>query len=132
MRQKIKMGSRLTIKPTSNSPFIEFDPEIGSLTIIGQSHPEDPQEFYQDLVDVIEEYCNNPKLQTKVIVNLEYMNTGTSRVMYNVFRKLETIVDEKREVEVQWRYDDDDEDMQDAGVIFSELTKLKFKMIGVN
>lgn len=126
------MGSRLTIKPTSNSPFIEFDPEIGSLTIIGQSHPEDPQEFYQDLVDVIEEYCNNPKLQTKVIVNLEYMNTGTSRVMYNVFRKLETIVDEKREVEVQWRYDDDDEDMQDAGVIFSELTKLKFKMIGVN
>lgn len=126
------MASRFTIKPTSNSPFIEFDPEIGSLTIIGQSHPEDPQEFYQDLVDIVEEYCQNPKLHTKVIVDLEYMNTGTSRVIYNVFRKLETIVDGNREVEVHWRYEDDDEDMLDAGQIFSELTKLKFKMIGVN
>lgn len=126
------MASRFTIKPTSNSPFIEFDPEIGSLTIVGQSHPEDPQEFYQDLVDILEEYCKNPKQQTKVIVDLEYMNTGTSRVIYNVFRKLETIVNDKREVEVHWRYEDDDEDMQDAGQIFSELTKLKFKLIGVN
>jgi hypothetical protein len=126
------MASRFTIKPTSNSPFIEFDPEIGSLTIVGQSHPEDPQEFYQDLVDILEEYCRNPKQQTKVIVDLEYMNTGTSRVIYNVFRKLETIVNEKREVEVHWRYEDDDDDMLDAGQIFSELTKLKFKMIGVN
>lgn len=126
------MSSRLTIKPTSNTPFVEFDPEIGSLTIVGQSHPEDPQEFYQDLVDVIIEYCENPKVQTKVIVNLEYMNTGTSRVIYNIFRKFESIVDEKREVEVHWRYDDDDDDMLDAGQIFSELTKLKFKMIGIN
>lgn len=126
------MASRFTIKPTSNSPFIEFDPEIGSLTIVGQSHPEDPQEFYQDLVDILEEYCRNPKQQTKVIVDLEYMNTGTSRVIYNVFRKLETIVNDKREVEVHWRYEDDDDDMLDAGQIFSELTKLKFKMIGVN
>lgn len=126
------MASRFTIKPTSNSPFIEFDPEIGSLTIVGQSHPEDPQEFYQDLVDILEEYCRNPKQYTKVIVDLEYMNTGTSRVIYNVFRKLETIVNEKSVVEVHWRYEDDDEDMLDAGQIFSELTKLKFKMIGVN
>lgn len=126
------MASRFTIKPTSNSPFIEFDPEIGSLTIVGQSHPEDPQDFYQDLVDIVEEYCRNPKQHTKVIVDLEYMNTGTSRVIYNVFRKLEAIVTDKREVEVHWRYEDDDEDMLDAGQIFSELTKLKFKMIGVN
>ncbi len=123
---------RLTIKPTTNTPFIEFDPQIGSLTIIGQSHPEDPQEFYQDLVDVVTEYCENPKAHTKVIVNLEYMNTGTSRVIYNVFRKLEAIIDGKREVEVHWRYEEDDDDMLDAGKIFSELTKLKFKMIGVN
>jgi hypothetical protein len=123
---------RLTIKPTTNTPFIEFDPQIGSLTIMGQSHPEDPQEFYQDLVEVLTEYCLNPKAHTKVIVDLEYMNTGTSRVIYNVFRKLETIVDEKREVEVHWRYEEDDDDMLDAGKIFSEITKLKFKMIGVN
>ncbi len=126
------MSLRLTIKPTSNTPFIEFDPQIGSLTIIGQSHPEDPQEFYRDLVDVVSEYCQNPKINTKVIVDLEYMNTGTSRVIYNVFKKLESIVDDKREVEVHWRYEEDDDDMLDAGKIFSELTKLKFKMIGVN
>ena len=126
------MSSRFTINPTPNSPLIEFDPEIGELIILGQSHPEDPQEFYKDLVDIVEEYCQNPKLHTKVIVHLEYMNTGTSRVIYNVFRKLETIVDDKREVEVHWRYEYDDEDMQDAGQIFSELTKLKFKLIGTN
>jgi len=124
------MSSRLTIKPTSNTPFIEFDPEIGSLTIVGQSHPEDPQDFYQDLVDVVDEYCQKPKLHTKVIVNLEYMNTGTSRVIYNVFKQLESIVDDTREVEVHWRYEEDDDDMLDAGQIFSALTKLRFKMIG--
>lgn len=126
------MPSRLTIKPTSSTPFIEFDPQIGSLTIIGQSHPEDPQEFYQSLVELIEEYCQDPKPYTKVIVNLEYMNTGTSRVIYNVFRTLENIVSDTREVEVHWRYEDDDDDMLDAGQIFSELTKLKFKLIGLN
>ncbi len=126
------MASRFSIKPTSNSPFIEFDPEIGSLTIVGQSHPEDPQEFYQDLVDIINEYCRNPKQFTKVIVDLEYMNTGTSRVIYNMFRKFEAIVNDNIQVEVHWRYDNDDEDMLDAGQIFSELTKLKFILIGIN
>lgn len=126
------MSSRFTIRPTSNTPFIEFDKDIGSLTIVGQSHPEDPQEFYQDLIEIIEDYCKEPKMQTKVIVDLEYMNTGTSRVIYNVFKKLESIADDKHQVEVHWRYEEDDDDMLDAGQIFSELTKLKFKMIGMN
>lgn len=39
-----------------------------------------------------------------------------------MFRKLEAIVNEE-EVEVHWRYEDDDEDMLDAGQIFSELTQ---------
>jgi len=124
--------SRLIIKPSFNTPFIEFDPQIGSLTIIGQSHPEDPEEFYRDLFHAIQDYCLNPKIKTRVIINLEYFNTGTSQVIFNIFRKLESIVDEKREVTVEWQYENDDDDMLDAGILLSEISKLKFSMVAMH
>jgi len=126
------MTARLIIKPSFNTPFIEFDPQIGSLTIIGQSHPEDPEEFYRDLFDAIKDYCLNPKIKTRVIINLEYFNTGTSQVIFNIFRKLESIVDDKREVTVEWQYENDDDDMLDAGILLSEISKLKFSMVAMH
>lgn len=122
------MSLLLRIQPTSKTPFIEFNPQSGMLLVKGHSYPEDPQEFYQDLIDAIDVYCLHPLIKTTLVFNIEYLNTGTSRVLYSLFKKFEASVNDNKEVEVIWQYEEGDDDILDAGIVFSELSKLKFTM----
>ena len=50
----------LFLKKTFNSPEIEFLAESGELSLEGRSIPEDPGEFFERLIDWINEYFLNP------------------------------------------------------------------------
>jgi len=97
----------------------------------GRSIPENSVEFYKPLVDWLEEYKDNPIEKTVVEVKLEYFNTSSSKCILDVFKKLEVIHKAKNSVEIKWFYEEDDEDMLEAGEDYESIIRVPFQMIEI-
>jgi hypothetical protein len=121
----------LLIEGTPKTPNVNFDLVKGILEIKGRSIPENSIEFYKPLVDWLEEYGQNPKSKTQVNVHLEYFNTSSSKCILDVFKKLEAIHKNKYEVQISWYYEEDDEDMLEAGEDYESIIRVPFKMIEI-
>jgi hypothetical protein len=115
----------LHIEGTAKTPVINFSD--GSLEISGKSIPENSIEFYQPLYNWLDQYGQQPVKSTSLKVRLEYFNTSSSKCLLDVFRKLETIQKSgKSDVTVIWMYEEEDEDMMEAGEDYREIVGLPF------
>ena len=121
----------LLIEGTAKTPIIRFDGDLGLIEIKGRSIPENSIEFYKPLVDWLDRYSQNPKQTTKVNIQLEYFNTSSSKCILDVFKKLEVIHKANREVVINWYYEEDDEDMLEAGEDYESIIRIPFKMIEI-
>ena len=121
----------LTIEGTAKTPNVKFEADNGLIEIKGRSIPENSIEFYKPLVDWLEEYGKTPAALTKVNIQLEYFNTSSSKCILDVFKKLEAIYKTKNEVIINWYYEEDDEDMLEAGEDYESIIRVPFKMIEI-
>ena len=121
----------LVIEGTPKTPTIKFQPEDGKLLIQGRSIPENSIEFYKPLIDALESYAGSPKEKTNVEIVLEYFNTSSSKCILDVFKKLEKINNEKDGVVINWHYEEDDEDMLEAGEDYQAIINIPFKMVEI-
>jgi hypothetical protein len=121
----------LTIEGTAKTPNVKFDAGQGLIEIKGRSIPENSIEFYKPLVDWLEDYSKGPTTLTKVNIQLEYFNTSSSKCILDVFKKLEAIYKAKNEVIINWYYEEDDEDMLEAGEDYESIIRVPFKMIEI-
>lgn len=120
----------LIIDLTSKTPFINFDSDQGVLKIYGRSLPENALVFYKPLFEEIDLYKVAPQPKTKVILALEYFNTSTSRIILDIMKGLAWIEKSSHtELEIEWQYETDDWDMEDAGNEYKQiLSDLNFKI----
>ncbi len=122
---------KITIEGTSKTPTIIFDSETGLLELKGRSIPENSIEFYKPVVESLDKYASDPKDKTSVNIHLEYFNTSSSKCILDLFKKLEAIHKTGKEVVINWYYEEDDEDMLEAGEDYQAIIKVPFKMIEV-
>jgi hypothetical protein len=121
----------IIIEGTPKTPAVRFDSQQGIFEIKGRSIPENSVEFYKPIIDWLEAYKDEPLQKTVVDVKLEYFNTSSSKCILDVFKKLETIHKAKNSVEVNWYYEEDDEDMLEAGEDYESIIRMPFKMIEI-
>lgn len=121
----------ISIEGSPKTPTVKFDASEGIIEIKGRSIPENSIEFYKPLVDWLEEYKKDPLPLTRVNIQLEYFNTSSSKCILDVFKKLEAIHKAKHDVEVNWYYEEDDEDMLEAGEDYESIIRIPFKMIEI-
>ncbi len=121
----------IDIEGTSKTPTVNLNAENGVVEIKGRSIPENSVEFYKPLVDWLEEYKKSPVEKTTVNIQLEYFNTSSSKCILDVFKKLEDINKGDAEVVINWHYEEDDEDMLEAGEDYESIIRVPFKMIEV-
>lgn len=123
---------KITIEGTSKTPTIIFDSEAGVLELKGRSIPENSIEFYKPVVESLDKYSHEPKEKTSVNIQLEYFNTSSSKCILDLFKKLESIHKTGKDVVINWFYEEDDEDMLEAGEDYQAIIKVPFKMIEVS
>ncbi len=121
----------LFIEGTSKTPNVKFDANDGLMEIKGRSIPENSIEFYKPMVDWLDKYAKTPKSLTKVNIQLEYFNTSSSKCILDVFKKLEAIHKANNQVQINWYYEEDDEDMLEAGEDYESIIRVPFKMIEI-
>ena len=108
------------------TPQILLEPS-GNFEIRGKSIPENSVEFYKPVFDWLDKYSEKPNSNTKVLVELEYFNTSSSKCILDIFRKLETLHKSgKSSVAISWMYDEDDEDMMETGEDYQTIVKVPF------
>ncbi len=122
----------LIIAGTNKTPEVKMLGAQGVIEISGKSIPENSIEFYQPLYNWMETYFQSPPAKTEARIILEYFNTSSSKCLLDVLRKLESLKQSgKSDVLVLWHYEEDDEDMMEAGQDYDALVDLPFQLVQI-
>ncbi len=122
---------KYSIEATASTPSINFDLESGVLEIKGRSIPENSVEFYLPLFSALDKFVCSPNCTISVTIHLEYYNSSSSACIFNVLKKLEGIHKGGCPVNVNWLYEEEDEDTLTAGKNYQTIVSLPFTMIEV-
>ena len=122
----------LVIAKTDDTPEIDFNPGTKELKISGRSLPEDVTTFYAPVLEWLDELEETAIGELKFIVNLEYFNTASSKLILDILMKLEDIHSGgSNSIEIIWNFDKRDTDMEEAAEEYSELVEVPFQIIGI-
>ncbi|AHB41351.1 TPA: DUF1987 domain-containing protein [Patescibacteria group bacterium] len=113
---------KIRIEEGERTPLIDFNFQTGVFVIKGRSLPEDPKKFYDPILEDLKNYLENPAKNTVFEMKLDYFNTASAKELLEIFDLLP-----KENSQINWYYYEDDNDMLDAGVDYSEMTKNKIK-----
>jgi hypothetical protein len=119
----------LIIKKTPNTPSVNLNSETGLVKIEGRSIPENPGDFFDPLIEWLEEYFENPVKQTNFELNLEYVNSGSSKYLLGIFRILKKKHEEGKNCQINWYYEEDDEAIFSLGEHYKNTIRIPFKLI---
>lgn len=111
------------------TPEVYFDHEKGLIKLTGRSMPDDARGFYAPLKKWIKQYVENPQETSEILINLEYFNSASATMIYELLRELGKLVKGGYEVKAKWYYLDGDYDMEESGKVFAEITKVPFQLV---
>lgn len=116
----------LVIESTNKTPKVIFNFSDGEFSLIGWSTPEDSRKFYEPLLQVLNQYAENPSEKTIFNIDLEYYNTSSSKWLLEVFYFLDRL-NNNNSVIVNWFYED--EDILETGHDYNSLVNVPFNFI---
>ena len=127
----------LAIPATKNTPNIIYDKKRGILSIKGVCHPENVKDAFMpvfqwiDDIDVLER--NFPDGIFRVHFFFRYLNSASLKHVAIFLQKLNILASNGISIEVEWQYEEDDEDMKETcQELFSFLDlKLKYSLITI-
>ena len=120
--------SALIVDATSETPRVHLDPDNNLFEISNKSLPEDADEFYQPVINWLENYKLKPNTKTNFSFKLDYFNTASARYIARMIKILDNMA-KKNEVKIFWYYREIDEDMLSMGEEYFEMTDLEFELV---
>ena len=122
----------LDIPKTKDKPHVLFTASSGSLLIEGESYPENAQDFYRPIVEMLEAYCAGDHARLLVEFKLQYFNSSSSKCLLNILDLLEEFAAKGGEVTVNWFYEEQDEDLKESGEDFADGLAIPFNIVGIS
>jgi hypothetical protein len=119
---------QLYIEGTRKTPAVTLDPN-GLIKIQGRSIPEDASIFYERIVEWINAYIALGKETTRIDLNFEYLNSGTSKYVLQILKTLKELPQDGHKLVVNWFYENGDDDILERGEYYSSILDLKINLI---
>ncbi len=108
------MEKHIIQEELKNCPGIVYYPDSNKLELIGRSIPENPELIFRRLDDWITlHFEKNNGLD--VHIQLEYINSGSSKYLYEILKRLTGYGRSGKHVNLKWFYEEDDEAMLELG-----------------
>lgn len=122
---------KLHIEPTKSTPEINFDPINHVLSIQGQSYPENAFQFYQPILQWLDDYLKELRFDIEVRMDftMPYINTSSSKCIFMVLDKLAEAHSLGAKVVVNWYYDEDNESELECAQEFQEDIDVEFHLV---
>jgi len=113
------------IEQTDQSPEVKFNLD-GKFELNGISTPDHINRFYTPVFDWLKNYKDSsPKaIDFKMLIN--YLNTSSTRILVELLVLVNSFKDNNVDVNLTWKYEDDDEDMLELGEELELAADIKF------
>jgi hypothetical protein len=119
----------LVIEGSEETPEVILDKRTNTFVFKGKSLPENPISFYSPVLQWLDTYSSDPNPETQVNFMMIYFNTSSSKIILDIMKKLEIIKKSGHNVVINWIFKEDDEEMLEAGEIYSERINIPFNII---
>ncbi|MFL2571722.1 MAG: DUF1987 domain-containing protein [Parvicellaceae bacterium] len=126
-------NQELAISGSKNTPEVIWDIKRKRFVFKGVSYPENAQKFYDPIFKLAKNYIQSSEKenQLNMLVDFDYFNTSTARMLYKIFGLFnEAVLENGFTINVDWVYESDDYDMIDSGKDFGMMFKgLDFNLV---
>jgi hypothetical protein len=119
---------RLEFQPTPKTPYVLLDPS-GRIQFKGRSIPEDVAAFYEKILYWIEKYSSEPMEDTEVDVEMEYLNSGSSKYLLKILKAIKEIEKNGSKLKINWIYEEGDDDIMERGEYYASILDVKINFI---
>lgn len=119
----------LIIDSTQKTPDVKFNAESGEFSIVGMSCAEYALDFYKPVFNWIDIYLKSPKPKTILNIQFKYFNTSSAKCILQLLERFIALKQTELEIEINWYYDKNDEQMLEDGENYSEIIGIPFQMI---
>jgi hypothetical protein len=119
----------LHIQGTERTPQVQLKTDPLSLTIQGESFPEDVAVFYGPVINAVNALSLEPKGALNVSMAMVYINSSSIKALYRIFEGVDAYRKAGNEVRVHWTVPEDDDIMEELGEDFKDrFPDLEFKV----
>lgn len=119
----------IRIEKTNNTPSIYIDEANMLCRIEGSSYPEDAYEVYQHVIDWLGRVGDNIDSELVVEFDYDFLNSISHKKVWQILHELKQFYKLGKQVKVVWYYDENDEDIMEAGEDLAELMNIPFELI---
>lgn len=120
----------LIIRKKSETPEVILDKKRGVFSFEGRSLPENPFTFYTPVLEWVDSYVANPNKRTELNFSMSYFNTSSSKILLDIMKRFECIIEKNNELIINWICSPEDEDMIESGEIYEErMEDIPFNII---
>ncbi|MDR3065916.1 MULTISPECIES: DUF1987 domain-containing protein [Comamonas] len=111
----------LYIAPTPSSPEVDFMFDAHTLSMRGESYPENAAAFYSDIISRLKGYLS-VQTGTKIEVNiaLAYFNSSSTKMLFNLIEALNNCAEAGNHVVLNWYHDEEDDTILEFGLELRE------------
>ena len=124
---QLKIMKLINLKGTNDTPSVVLDPKSHEVNFTGRSLPEDAAAFYNPILEWLDNYAVDNSEDTVAVFKLDYFSTSSSKMLLSILYKLESMSFAGTKVKVRWYYPEEDDDIEEAGAVYSELVELPFE-----
>lgn len=111
----------LYIAPTPSSPEVDFKFDAQTLSLRGESYPENAAAFYGDIIARLSEFLSTQREATlNVNVALAYFNSSSTKMLFNLIEALSNAAEAGNRVVLHWYHDEEDDTILEFGQELSE------------
>ena len=112
----------LYIEGTSTTPEFHFKSN-GELEVNGKSIPANASKMFEPVLEWLQKFSAE---KVELSCKLEYFNTSTSKVLYDMLKDLESKFGPEK-LCIKWYYEEGDEDVLETGHYYESLIKVPFE-----
>tara|TARA_Y100001001_G_scaffold156493_1_gene173441 strand:- start:1071 stop:1463 length:393 start_codon:yes stop_codon:yes gene_type:complete len=125
------MINDIAIDGTQSTPDIRSDWDAGTLSMRGDSYPENTFELYSGVLNWVDSYLRDGEGPLAVCLELVYLNTSSVKAMMDIFDLMEEAHLEGKACSVDWRYDVRNERIAELAEEFKEDCSFSFAITPV-
>lgn len=123
----------LQLAATEKTPSVIFDPDKGTIELAGCSIHENADRFFRPLIDLAERYALEPAEQTTIRLSLSYFNSSSAKYVLDLLKIMDDVhLGGTSKVRLEWLYEEDDLDMEEAGNDYRALLNMPVKLLRTN
>lgn len=128
----------LIIKETIATPKVVFDLAKSNFEIYGCSRPEDVRDFYKPIIDyllelphaITEELILKYSIDPLVFnIKFDYFNSSSAKFILDILALINDLHKKGLNLQINWHFDENDDDMKEVGEELSEVVDFPFKYI---